>query len=109
MPLRNLPLDAAAPLAGLIDGRPGQVSSMALSRDAGADIMLLAFAAGESVSEEEYFGDTLYYLVEGAAEISLPGRAVRMEAGEVLQVPAHTVHAVNNVGCGFKVLQLTLR
>ena len=55
MPLRNLPTDAATSLAQMIDIRPGQVSSMALMRNAGFDLTLLAFAPGESVSEEEYF------------------------------------------------------
>lgn len=108
MPLRNIPYDAPVQLASLIEARAGQVSSMALARDGGADITLLAFASGESVSEEEYAGDTLYLLVEGSAEVVLPGSNVTMEAGEVLCVPAHTQHAVLNVGCGFKLLQLTL-
>ena len=72
MPLRNLPTDVATSLAQMIDIRPGQVSSMALTRNAGFDLTLLAFAPGESVSEEEYFGDVLYYLVEGAACVVLP-------------------------------------
>ena len=109
MPLRNLPTRAPAPLASLIDLRPGQVSSRALSRDAGLDLTILAFSAGESVSEEEYFGDTLYYLVEGRASVVLPDADVALEAGEVLCVPAHVPHAVDNVGEDFKLLQLTLR
>lgn len=110
MPLRNLPTDAAASLASLIDLKPGQVSSMALTRDAGFDLTLLAFAAGESVSEEEYFGDTLYLLVEGAARVTLPDADVALKAGEVLRVPAHVLHAVEPAdGNGFKVLQLNVR
>lgn len=109
MPLRNLPTDHAEPLAGLIAEHPSQVSSMSLARDAGADITLLAFAPGESVSEEVYFGDTLYYLVEGEAAVSLPGGIVPIAAGEVLRVPAQTPHGIENVGVGFKLLQLTLR
>ncbi|MDO4290818.1 MAG: cupin domain-containing protein [Eggerthellaceae bacterium] len=109
MPLRNLPEETAASLAGLIEARPGQVSSCALTRDAGFDMTLLAFAPGESVSEEEYFGDTLYYVVEGAAAVALPERTVRVGAGEVLKVPAHVLHAVEGAdGAGFKLLQVTL-
>ncbi len=46
MPFRNIPTDAAAPLAQLIDTHSGQVSSMALTRNAGFDLTLLAFAPG---------------------------------------------------------------
>ena len=107
MPLRNLPTDVAASLAQMIDIRPGQVSSMALTRNAGFDLTLLAFASGESVSEEEYFGDVLYYLVEGAACVVLPESRIVLETGQVLRVPAHVEHAVEDAGGeGFKLLQL---
>lgn len=95
MPFRNLPTDAAAPLASLVNAKPGTVSSMALTRlgdPIGAT--LLAFAEGESVSDETYPGDTLYYLVEGLADIVLPNGPATMRTGDVLRVPAGTMHAV---------------
>lgn len=107
MSLRNLPTDAPASLSGLIEAHPNQVSSMALAGGADVDITLLAFAEGESVSEEEYFGDTLYYLVEGAAMIVLLDRFVSIRQGEVFMVPAHVLHAVKGDGA-FKLLQLTV-
>ena len=55
------------------------------------------------MSEETYAGDTLYYLVEGKAEVN----AVQMTAGDVLKVPAGTPHAVRPVSAA-KILQLTL-
>ena len=73
------------------------------------DFMLMAFSAGESVSEEEYFGDTLYHVVEGAADVVLPDRRVAVAAGEVFMVPAHIPHAVEgHEGAAFKLLQLTI-
>ena len=106
MPFRNLPTEAAAPLASLIETRPGQVSSMSLSRlgdPVGAT--LLAFDEGESVSEEVYPGDTLYFLVEGESEIKLPERRVPMHAGDVLRVPAGIEHAVEPL-TAIKLLQI---
>lgn len=108
MPLRNLPTDCAKALGSLIDARPGQISSMALSRDSAVDMTLLSFGAGESVSEEVYFGDTLYYVVEGSACVVLPKRRVAVAAGEVLMVPARVEHAVEGEGGPFKLLQITL-
>ena len=61
--LRNLPVDHPEELAGLIEIRPGRVVSMALSRSEHCQMTLLAFGDGESVSEERYFGDTLYYVL----------------------------------------------
>ncbi|WP_421572359.1 hypothetical protein M1L65_06400 [Slackia exigua] len=97
MPMRNVPEQQAAPLASLIELREGQVSSCALTRDAGVDMTLLAFAAGEGVSEEEYFGDTLYYVAEGCAAVVLPDRRVILHAGEALKVAARVLHAVEGV------------
>ena len=64
--LRNLPVDHPEELAKLIEIRPGRVVSMALSRSERCQMTLLAFGDGESVSEERYFGDTLYYVLEGS-------------------------------------------
>lgn len=109
MGFRNLPTDEACPIAGLIESRQGQVSSMALASGGAVDFMLMAFSAGESVSEEEYFGDTLYHVVEGAADVVLPDRRVAVAAGEVFMVPAHIPHAVEgHEGAAFKLLQLTI-
>lgn len=104
MPFKNLPTGSATPLATLVEARPGQVSSRSLTRIGDPlAATLLAFAEGESVSEETYAGDTLYYLVEGKAEVN----AVQMTAGDVLKVPAGTPHAVRPAPAA-KILQLTL-
>ncbi len=107
MPFRNLPVDAPAPLASLIDAAPGTVSSMGLTRLGDpVNATLLAFAAGESVSEEAYPGDTMYYLVEGITCITLPEASLLMHAGDVLRVPAGVVHAVEPQGA-IKLLQIS--
>ena len=106
MPFRNLPTEAAAPLASLIGARPGQVSSMSLTRlDDPVAATLLAFAEGEGVSEETYPGDTLYYLVEGETDIVFSDRYVSMVAGDVLRVPAGVEHAVEPT-TAIKLLQI---
>ena len=106
MPFRNLPTEEAVPLASLISARPGQVSSMALTRlgdPIGAT--LLAFSEGESVSEERYPGDTMYYLVEGETQIRFADHSIVMAAGDVLRVPADVEHAVEPT-CATKLLQI---
>ena len=112
MGLRNLPTDVARPLTSLIDdAEPGRVSSRSLTRLSDVcQIMPLSFAAGESVSDEEYPADTMYYLLEGCAGITFAqeGRApVPLAAGEVLLVPAGVRHAVEPAGA-IKLLQLSL-
>ena len=68
---------------------------------------LLSFGDGESVSEECYFGDTLYYVLEGGLSLSLDSGAHILRAGDCLAVPAQTPHAVAALG-SCKLLQITL-
>ena len=58
--LRNLPTQQPQQLTQLIQIQPGRVVSMAMSRQEHCQMTLLAFGDGESISEECYFGDTLY-------------------------------------------------
>ena len=106
--LRNLPLDHAENLAQMISIKPGRVVSMALSGNEHCRMTLLAFADGESVSEEQYFGDTLYYVLEGEMPLIMEGREYVLHAGECMAVPANVLHAVGGTK-PFKLLQITLQ
>lgn len=107
MSLRNISNEKAEQLSGMIESKPGQVSSMSLTRNAGFDMTLLAFASGESVSEEEYFGDVLYYVLEGALKVVFENSQILVSQGEVLKVDAHVVHAIEGLDeQAFKVLQI---
>lgn len=106
MSIRNVPSDRAVPLVDLVPDRAGQVTSRSLSSSGSGALTLFAFAAGESVSEEQYAQDALYLVLEGRACIDLPERGVELSAGEALAVPAGTQHAVRGAEKGaFKILQ----
>jgi quercetin dioxygenase-like cupin family protein len=46
-------------------------------------------------------GEEIIYVLEGSLEYQVEGKSpTTLEAGEVLFVPAETVHAVKNVGAG---------
>lgn len=103
--MRNLPTQQPAPLAQLIDIQPGRVVSMAMGKGEHCQMTLLAFGDGESVSEECYFGDTLYYVLEGALSVSAERHTHRLYAGDCLAVPAQTPHEVA-APQGCKLLQI---
>ena len=106
MGLKNLPTAAPEQLASLLTNRPGQVSSMALAQLGNiVAITLMAFAEGESVSEEAYEGDTLYYVLEGAADVVFAERRERLGTGAALMVPKGQLHAVEAAEA-FKMLQI---
>lgn len=106
--LRNLPTDDPAALAGLIDIRPGRVVSMALTRSEHCQMTLLAFGDGESVSEERYFGDTLYYVLEGSMPLHTETGERILAAGQCLAMPAGVSHAIGGAD-PFKLLQITVQ
>lgn len=105
--LRNLPTQQPESLAQLIQIQPDRVVSMAMSRSPHCQMTLLAFGDGESVSEECYFGDTLYYVVEGSLSVSTADTVHVLQPGSCLAVPAQTPHAVSAPN-GCKLLQITL-
>ncbi len=106
--LRNLPTEHAGILAQMVSIQPDRVVSMAFSQNEHCQMTLLAFADGESVSEECYFGDTFYYVLEGEMPLGLDGKTEYLKAGCCIAVPAGTLHAVGG-SQPFKVLQITIQ
>lgn len=105
--LRNLPTETPMQLASLITSKKNQIISMALSNSEHIQMSLFAFADKETVSEEEYFGDTMYLVIEGETQINQNGKEHLLKAGDIFMVPAHTLHAIGGESA-FKMLQITL-
>lgn len=105
--LKNLPTQMSKPIKDLIDIRDGQVLSMALSNSEHVQMTVLSFSENEMVSEESYFGDTMYMILEGETLISIEDREIPLKAGDVFMVPAHTLHAIGSKHA-FKILQITV-
>lgn len=106
--LKNLLPLQKQPLAELVEIRPGRVVSRALSQLGNCHMTLLAFAEGESVSEECYFGDTLYYVLQGEMPLTLEQEQHLLSAGECMAIPAGVPHAIGG-SKPFKLLQITLQ
>lgn len=105
--LKNLPTSAPQNFATLLTSKPHQIISMALSESTLFQMSIFTFADKETISEEAYFGDTMYLILEGMTHIILNGHAHLLKQGDVFKVPAHTLHAIGGVG-PFKVFQITL-
>ncbi len=56
------------------------------------------FAPGAAFPEHSHPGEEIAYVIEGSLEYRIEGRPLTLEAGEVLFVPAGTIHAAKNVG-----------
>ncbi|MGH9942913.1 MAG: cupin domain-containing protein [Pyrinomonadaceae bacterium] len=59
------------------------------------------FAPGVVAPKHSHPGEEIVYTIEGLLEYQLEGKPpVTLKAGEVLFIPAGTIHAVKNVGSG---------
>ena len=59
------------------------------------------FAPGVVAPRHSHPGEEIVYAIEGLLEYQLDGKPpVTLKAGEVLFIPAGTIHAVKNVGSG---------
>ena len=104
--LKNVPTEPTL-LTELINAKKNQVVSMALSERDDVTVSVFSFSDNEGVSEEEYFGDTLYYVLEGKMSISINEKTYELKQGECMAVEAKTSHAIGSK-TAFKVMQITL-
>ena len=58
-------------------------------------------APGVAFGKHTHPGEEIVYVIEGSLEYEVEGKpAVTLKAGEVLFIPAGTIHAAKNVGSG---------
>ena len=63
--------------------------------------MRIDFAAGTAFGKHTHPGEEIIYVIEGLLEYQVEGKPpVTLKAGDVLFVPAGTIHAAKNVGKG---------
>lgn len=106
--LKNLPTEEPKNLSSLLTPKQNQIVSMALSDSEDFQLSVLTFADQETVSEEEYFGDTMYFVLEGETFVTLGEKSHLLKTGDVFKVNAHVLHAIGGKG-KFKVMQLTVK
>jgi quercetin dioxygenase-like cupin family protein len=59
------------------------------------------FAPGEAFGKHTHPGEEIIYVLEGLLEYEVEGKPpVTLKAGDVLFIPAGTIHAAKNVGSG---------
>ena len=59
------------------------------------------FAPGAAFGKHTHPGEEIIYVLEGSLEYEVEGKpAVTLKAGDVLFIPAGTIHSARNVGTG---------
>lgn len=88
----------ALDLAGLVQYGEGAVVSRTLAKTTAGTLTIFAFDAGEDLSEHTAPFDAFVQILEGAAELTIGGKAVRAEPGQLILMPANVPHAVRAPG-----------
>ena len=97
-----------AKLADLAAYQEGSVVSRTIVQQKTGTVTLFAFAEGEALSEHTAPFDALVLVLDGEAEITISGKAHRLESDDAILMPADEPHAVNAVKA-FKMLLTMIR
>ena len=87
-----LDLLAAAPAPDPARARPAVARVL---QGAGADLILFAFAPGQSLPDHRAAHPILVQCLRGALDFTWGGRTVRLEAGTAVHLPAGITHRVD--------------
>lgn len=104
----GLPAGRPVKLHELADYVPGAVVSRTLVENASGTITLFAFDAGQGLSEHSAPYDAVVQVLDGAAALTIGGKAVPAVAGETVLMPANVPHAVH-ASQSFKMLLTMIR
>jgi len=92
----------------LVAYQDGAVVSREIVSQRTGTVTLFAFDAGQGLSEHTAPFDALVLVLDGEAEITIAGTPFRVQAGEMILMPAHKPHALKAVR-RFKMMLVMIR
>ncbi len=102
------PSAVALDLSELVSYAEGSIVSRTLAEDKAGTLTLFAFDAGQALSEHSAPFDAFVQILDGEAELTIGGKAVRAGQGQLVLMPADVPHAVKALR-RFKMLLTMLR
>ncbi len=93
----------------LLDYQEGSVVSRTIIDKKTGTVTLFAFDVGQGLSEHTAPFDALVYILDGEAEIVISGKMFRVNAGEMLIMPANEPHALRAATKQFKMMLIMIR
>ena len=105
---RTLPTAQAVDVAKLVEYVDGSVVSRTIAENEAGTITAFAFGAGQGLSEHTTPFDAVVQVLDGEAELTIGGEAVRALAGQLVIMPADVPHSVRATQ-PFKMLLTMLR
>ncbi|MBN1455241.1 MAG: cupin domain-containing protein [Methanomicrobia archaeon] len=95
-------------LPDLADYQEGSIVSRTILDKKTGTVTFFAFDQGQGLSEHTTPFDALVYLIEGEAEITISGKSLRVNDGEMVIMPANLPHALRAVK-RFKMILTMIR
>jgi len=87
----------AANMKDLIAYQDGSIVSKEIIKKATGTVTIFAFDQEQGLSEHTAPFDALVYVLDGETEITISGKAHRLQAGEMIIMPAGEPHALKAV------------
>ena len=94
--------------ADLVAYQDGTVVSRTLIKKPAGTVTLFSFDKGEGLSEHTAAFDALVSVLDGAAEVTIAGRAQRVAAGQCIIMPGSKPHSLKAVE-RFKMMLVMIR
>lgn len=92
----------------LVDYQDGAVVSRAVMSGKAGTVTMFAFDEGQGLSEHTAPYDAMVQLLEGEAEVAIVGKVLRVQAGEMVIMPAQQPHALKAIK-KFKMMLVMIR
>lgn len=105
---KGLPAAHAAGAAELVAYQDGAVVSREIMKKPSGNVTLFAFDEGQGLTEHTSPFDALVQVLEGEVEITISGKPQRLQAGEIILMPANQPHALKAIK-RFKMILTMIR
>ena len=90
-------LPQAEELAGMVEYQQGSVVSKTIIAKPTGTLTLFAFDEGQGLSEHTAPFDAMVYVFDGEGLITISGKEYRLQAGEVIIMPAGEPHSLKAI------------
>ena len=98
----------ASKMVSLIEYQRDAVVSKTIIDKPSGTLTLFAFDKGQGLSEHTAPFDALVYVFDGEAEITISGKSMHLERGEMVIMPANQPHALRGIN-RFKMLLVMIK
>jgi len=105
---KGFPAAGAAKAADLVAYQDGAVVSREIMKRPAGNVTLFAFDEGQGLTEHTSPFDALAQVLEGEVEITISGKPQRLQAGELILMPANQPHALKAIK-RFKMILTMIR